>query len=197
MKTFLFTLLFATATVLSASVNPIDLVVQTDPTSHTLTLRTTISVEHPTTVKLVDKDGIILHTTKLAVGDYLNSRFQLSALPSGTYAVEVSDALGKTTQPLVLDAYGISADPALATRTYYPSVNLDDKLLTINYLNRSGHRVNIRLADAKGNEVLTEQLAPSPTVRRAYSLEKLPAGDYYVTVSSRDVPSYTTSLKLD
>ncbi len=197
MKTLFFTLLFAAVATLSASVNPIDLVIQTDPTSHTLTLRTTTFVEHPTTVKLVDHDGLVLHTTQLAAGDYLNSRFQLAALPAGTYTVEIADEMGKTTQPLLLDRSGITSDPALATRTYHPRVNLNDKLLTIKYHNRSGHRVNIRLVDAVGNEILTDRLDASPTVRRAYSLENLPAGDYFVTVSSRDVPHYTTSLQLD
>ncbi len=197
MKTLFFTLLFATVTSLSASVNPIDLVIQTDPTTHTLTLRTTTSVEHPTTVKLVDGRGMVLHTAKLKEGDFLNTRFQLSALPSGTYAVEITDELGKTTQPLLLDREGITSDPALATRTYYPTVNLNDKLLTINYLNTTGHSVNIRLVDAKGHEVITDRLTAGPTVQRAYSLKNLPAGEYYVTVTSRDVPYYTTSLKLD
>ncbi|CAH1002252.1 hypothetical protein LEM8419_03170 [Neolewinella maritima] len=191
-----FLLVFALTSV-SASVNPIDLVLQTDPTSHTLTLRTTVAVSLDTKVQLKDRDGLVLHTTKLSPGDYLNGRFKLDALPNGNYFVEVTDAQGKTVQPFTINRTGIDADPALATRTFYPRVNLTDKLLTINYLNTTGSSTRILLADAQGQQVITDQLPESTTVQRAYSLENLPAGEYYVTVSSADVPSYTTSLRLD
>ncbi len=198
MKTVLFSLLFFLAvTTASASINPIDLVVQTDPTSHTLTLRTTLAVEQATKVQLKDVNGLVLHTTKLNPGDYLNGRFVLSKLPAGTYYVEVTDVQGKTVQPFTINAGGITADPALATRSFYPQVDLRDKLLTINYLNTSGSSTRIRLADSAGKAVITDRLPESTTVQRAYSLENLPAGEYFVTVSSPDVPSHTTSLRLD
>ena len=69
--------------------------------------------------------------------------------------------------------------------------------MTINYLNSTGSSTRIRLADAEGKAVITDRLPESATVQRAYSLENLPAGEYFVTVSSPDVPSYTTSLRLD
>ena len=198
MKTILSSLLFLFAvTTANASINPIDLIVQTDPISHTLTLRTARAVDLATKVQLKDGNGLILHTSKLDSGDYLSSRFVLSRLPSGTYYVEVTDVQGKTVQPFTIDGVGITADPTLATRSFYPQVDLTDKLLTINYLNSSGSSTRIRLADAEGKAIITDRLPESATVQRAYSLENLPAGEYFVTVSSPDVPSYTTSLRLD
>ena len=198
MKTVLSSLLFLFAvTTASASINPIDLIVQTDPTSHTLTLRTAAAVDLATKVQLKDGNGLVLHTSKLDSGDYLSGRFVLSKLPSGTYYFEVTDVQGKTVQPFTIDGVGITADPTLATRSFYPQVDLTDKLLTINYLNSSGSSTRIRLADAEGKAIITDRLPKSATVQRAYSLENLPAGEYFVTVSSPDVPSYTTSLRLD
>lgn len=198
MKTLLtgILLFFAVATT-SASVNPIDLLVQSDPTSHTLTLRTTVAADLETKVQLRDAEGLVLHTRKLQPGEYLNGRFQLAALPAGTYTVEVTDAQGKTVQPFVLDRKGITSDPALATRTFYPRVELQEKLLTINYLNTSGSSTRVRLNDAQGTTVITDRLPAEVAVQRAYNLENLPAGEYYVTLSSSDVPSYTTSLRLE
>ena len=197
MKTLLTGILFFSLTVASASVNPIDLLVQTDPTSHTLTLRTTLAVELATKVQLRDANGLVLHTAKLSPGDFLNTRFKLDALPGGTYSVTVTDVQGQTVQPFTVDTYGITSDPALATRTFYPRVELSDKLLTINYLNTSGNSTRIRLSDAQGQAVITDRLPGSASVQRAYSLENLPAGDYYVTVSTADTPSHTTNLRLD
>lgn len=189
--------LFLITALTAASINPIDLVIQADPTSHTLTLRTTTSVDLPTSIRIVDVQGLVLHTTKLDSGDYLNTRFKLAALPVGNYSVEVTDVQGKTVQPLQIDSHGITADRALASRSYFPQIDLHEKLLTVNYLNTSGERVNIRLADGQGNEIIADRLPGSTTVQRAYSLENLPAGEYYVTVSSNSVPRHTTSLLLD
>jgi hypothetical protein len=197
MKTIFFSIYLLIAATVSASINPIDLIIQADPTSHTLTLRTTTDVDLATTVKIVDADGLVLHTTKLDSGDYLNTRFKLSALPAGTYSVEVSDVQGKTVQPITVGATGITADPALAVRTFYPRIDLDKKLLTINYLNTGGERVEVRLADDNGNEIITDRLPAATTVQRAYSLENLPAGAYYVTVSSPSTQRHTTSLRLE
>ena len=198
MKTILFSLLFFSAVATaSASINPIDLIIQTDPTSHTLTLRTAMAVDLATKVQLKDGNGLVLHTSKLDSGQYFNGRFVLSKLPSGTYYVEVTDVQGKTVQPFTISGEGITADPALASRSFYPHVDLKDKLLTINYLNSSGSSTRIRLADAQGEAIITDRLPKSTTIQRAYSLENLPAGEYFVTVSSPDVPSHTTSLRLD
>ena len=121
MKTILSSLFFFLAvTTASASINPIDLIVQTDPTSHTLTLRTAMGVDLATKVQLKDANGLVLHTSKLDSGEYLNGRFVLSKLPAGTYYVEVTDVQGKTVQPFTIDGVGITADPALATRSFYP-----------------------------------------------------------------------------
>ncbi|PHK98492.1 hypothetical protein CGL56_08415 [Neolewinella marina] len=135
-----------------------------------------------------------MHKAELTAGSYLNTRFQLSALPVGEYKIVVTDALGKTIQPIVVNQTGIQADPALATRAFFPRVKLQEDLLTINYLNSQGSKVNISLSDQVGNELISDQLPAAKTVQRAYNLEKLPAGHYYVTVSAPEISAYTTRL---
>lgn len=197
MKSALITLLFFLTLQLTASVNPIDLVILDDPTSRTLILRTTTEVEQQTKIRLSDADGLTLYTTRLDSGDYLNVRLKLAALPAGTYTLDVSDEQGRTVQPIDITGQGVIADPALATRTFFPRVDLRDKLLTINYLNPAGKQVDIRLEDRQGNKVIFDRLPGENTVQRAYSLKNLPSGDYFVTVSTTGTPTYTTSLQLD
>lgn len=194
MKTSLSLFLFFFSLSLFASVHPVDLVVQADPTSHTLVMRTAAPVEDQTTVQIVDAKGLILHTANLSAGDYLNTRFQLAALPRGEYRIILSDELGKTVQPLTIGAEGIQADPSLATRTFYPRVKLQEDMLTINYLNSRGGEVNISLSDGVGNELISDKLPETTTVQRAYDLARLPAGQYYVTVYAPDISAHTTRL---
>ena len=197
MKNLLIALLLLSLTTASASVNPLDLIVQADPTNHTLILRTTTSVDEDTEVRIYDRDGLVLYTTRVDSGGYLNRRLQLAALPQGDYTVESKDSRGKTVQPLHIGQEGILADPALAIRTFFPRVNLEQKLLTINYLNTGGRDVSIQLKDVNGQDVISDRLPATTSVQRAYSLENLPAGDYFVTVSSPRTPNYTTSLRLE
>lgn len=197
MKTFLTTLLILTATVLPASINPSDLKITTDSRGHLLTIQSDVSLSLPSELRVLDDNGVLLHNSKLVAGAKLNTRLQLRALPSGDYRIEFTDAEGTTVQPLKIDRQGIEADVALATRSYFPRVDLNDKLLTINYLNVAGDRVDVRLSDNYGNEVIEDRLPASTTVQRSYSLENLPEGEYYVTVSSPGARSHITKLLLD
>ncbi|WP_116127339.1 hypothetical protein [Lewinella sp. IMCC34183] len=196
MKFFLFTLLSVFSFSAFASIDPADLLVQADPMNHSVTLRTTTSVPAASTLQIVDDLGRVLHTARLDSGEYLNLRFQLSALPTGKYNVVLKDEIGETVQPLLVDRAGIIADPALASRTFYPRVDLKESMLTINYLNTDGKNVNIRISDKTGTQLISDKVANQPTIQKAYNLQNLPAGDYYVTVNRSDAPAYHTTLRL-
>ncbi|MGB3799464.1 MAG: hypothetical protein WA952_06580 [Lewinella sp.] len=196
MKTSLSLFAFLLSVTLSASINPADLIIQADPTSKSIVLRSATEFSADSKLQILDLDGRVLHTAKLDSGSYLNSRFQLAALPAGQYEIVLSDELGRTVQPLTINHNGVEADPALASRTFYPRVNLKESMLTITYLNTASNKVAIRLADKNGTAVLNDRVETSPTVQRAYNLEQLPAGEYFVTVSVPQEPAYTTSLSL-
>ena len=197
MQTCLSLLVLFFSVTLSASINPSDLIVQADPTSKTITLRSLTQLQAPSKLQILDAEDRLLHTAKLDSGSYLNTRFKLAALPTGEYTIVLSDELGRTTQPLIVEAEGITADPAMASRTFFPRVNLKENMLTITYLNTSEKSVAIRLADKNGTAVVDDRVATGPTVNRAYNLEQLPAGEYYVTVRVPKEPTYTTSLSLE
>ena len=197
MKTFLTSLLVLTVAALSASINPSDLSVAVGSDGTTLIITSTVVVKMNSKVRITDVNGLTLHTAEHKSGSAINTRLQLSALPKGTYSLSFTDAAGNIVQPICLTERGIVVDQTLAVQTYYPHVDLDDKLLTINYLNIPGKRVEISLSDDKGNEFVTDRLAASTTVQRAYSLENLPQGNYYVTVTSPGVRNHITSLRLE
>jgi len=197
MKTLLLLLSLLVATTAEASILPIDLIVQADPTSHTLILRSTAEVPRTTTVKIVDSRELELYTAHLDAGDYLSARLRLAALSPGTYAVVISDLRGKTVQPLVTHHRGVTADTDLAVRSVYPRVDLDDRLLTVNYRLAKTEAISISLADDSGTEVLFDELPATAAVQRAYNLKNLPSGNYHVTVATDEGPAYTSSLRLD
>lgn len=195
---FTFTLLLSTALAATVSIDPIDLIIKTDPTSQTVIVRTTTAVSMVTRVELIDARNNVLHDTDLDSGEYLNVRFHLSAVAIGEYTLVVSDRRGQTRQPVTVSQRGVYANTDKAIREFYPRIQLsEDKLLTVNYLNTAGKKVAIRLNDANGHDVLTERVRTNEPVQRAYQLDKLPHGEYLVTVSSPATKSYTTSISLE
>jgi len=62
-----------------------------------------------------------------------------------------------------------------------------DRTMVVAYDNKSGQRVDIKIANAKGQTVFSDKVSGVEGVRRAYQLDKLQSGDYKLIVSSRDV----------
>lgn len=189
--------LFLTAATAGASVNPYDIVVQADGTSQTLILRTTTDVAQDTEVSIRDHRGHTLYSKSLTTGSFLNTRFALSALPTGDYDLVIQDRIGRTTQPVRVTGAGITADPAAARRVFFPQCDVQDgRTLRINYLNHRGQRVDIRVEDATGREVFSDFVNGSTPVQRAYELSRLPRGQYSVRITAKTIDTYTTTFEL-
>lgn len=192
----IFFCLFA-VTVAFASVAPIDLIITADQTNKTVVLRTTTEVEHPTHVTIQDAEGVILYEDNLAVGDFLNKRFELHKLPRGNYKLLVEDTVGRTVQPFEITRQEVIANPREATRHFFPAIRLKNaNLLTINYLNPSKKQVAITVKDAQGNEVFAERIKGESSVQKMYDLQQLPAAKYFVTLNSREFKNYTQAIAL-
>jgi hypothetical protein len=198
MKSFftIFFCLFA-FTVAFASVDPIDLIITADRTNKTVVLRTTTEVEHPTSVQIIDGRGVILYRGSLAVGDFLNKRFELATLPQGKYKLIVEDTVGRTVQPIEITEDIVIAEPKQAKRHFFPAIRLRDaNLLTINYLNPSGKQVAITVMDDEGNEVFADRIKGEASVQKMYDLKQLPAANYFVTLTSTEIKNYTQAIAL-
>jgi hypothetical protein len=195
--TTIFLLVFATASAL-ASIDPQDLTVQQDVTSGTIIFRSTIALPVASAFKIADAYGNIVHTDSIAKGDFVNKRFKAQLLMSNTYNVIISSQAGKTTVPIKLTSKGIIANIEKAKYLVYPTMNFrSDRTLVVAYDNKSGKRVDIKIANDKGETIFTDQVASSTTgIHRSYELGKLQSGAYQLIVSSRDVKNHTTAFAL-
>lgn len=199
MKKLLFALLLlATNSVgLFASVNPYDIIVRVDVSSETFVIRATVPMTAETKIDLLNENGIGLYNGTIAADHYLNKRFPLASLSDGKYQLVLSDSYGRTVQPLVVRKGLIEQDVSLAEHLLYPRVDLrEERLMVVNYTNKAGSRMNISLADDSGQTVFEDQVK-GEVIKRAYQLDKLEAGAYYVTFSSRDVRKHIVAIALD
>ena len=181
---------------MQASVDPYDVVVSEDRTSGTILLRTTIPLANKTEMSILDRAGNSLFSQSLAGNRFLNKRFKRASLPNGDYYLVFSDSLGRTTIPLSVSREAIIGDIQGAIQVIYPTLDLQNKrMLVLYYDNQTGKRVNVRLTNENGDQVFSDQLV-GESIKRSYQLKNLDAGNYFVTVSSRDVKSYTAAIAL-
>ena len=181
---------------LGASVDPYDIVVVGDPTNNTLLLRSTVAFKHDCQLQLLNWEDQAIYVQDLAEGTFLNRRIRQTAIPNGSYTLVMSDATGRTEIPLSLSRSGVVYEVVKAKRTIYPRVDLqDERILVVNYTNETGKRVEVSLTNENGREVFADR-TEGQTIRRAYQLDQLEAGNYTVTVSSQSVKNYTAAIAL-
>ncbi len=194
--TTIFLLVFAAASAF-ASIEPQDITVQRDVTSGTLIFRSTIAMPLVAVFELKDNSGNVVFTDSVAKGDFINKRFKAALFPSNTYKIVVSDETGQTTLPIKVSTNGLVVNTAKAKHLSYPTMNFHtERTLVVAYNNKSKQRVDIKIANHKGQTVFSDQVSGTEGVRRAYQLDQLESGDYQLIVSSRDVKNYTTAFAL-
>jgi len=194
--TTILTLILATATAL-ASIDPQDLTVQRDVTSGTVIFRSTIALPAATEVAIADNFGKVIYTDSVGGGNFLNKRFPVSSFSGNSYSLILSDKIGRTTLPLKLDSKRGVVVTEKIQHVIYPSIDLRaERTLIVDFENKSGRRVDIKIANQKGETVFTDSVNGND-VSRAYRLDELNAGDYQVIVSARDVKNHTTAFALE
>lgn len=194
--TTILTLILATASAL-ASIDPQDLTVQRDVTNGTVIFRSTIALPAATEVAIEDGYGNVIYTDSVGGGNFLNKRFPVSSFSANSYKLILSDEIGRTTIPLRFEDENGVVDTERVHQVIYPSIDLRaERTLVVDYQNKSGRRVDIKIANHEGETVFTDSVNGND-VSRAYRLDRLHAGDYQVIVSSRDVKRHTMAFALE
>lgn len=185
------------SSVATASVDPFDIVVLADHSNQSVIFRTTVSLDRTTDFEIYSLSGDLLFQEELAPGTFLNKRFKHNNFSEGGYTLILADERGRTELPLTISTTSITTNRDLALRTQFPVVDMKSSgVLVVNCRNKPCHRVSLRLTDHAGEEIFSEEVDGNATVRRSYQLNKLAAGEYLVTISSKDVQNYTAAITL-
>ncbi len=194
--TTILALIFATATAVAA-INPVDLTIQRDVTSGTIVFRSVIPMEFSAKYLIEDTHGNTVFNGQLNAGDFLNKRFREAGFTSTKYRLVVTDTVGRTTLPFQVNTTGQLVDFTGADQLYFPRVDLrDERMLVLDYNNKSGQRVDIRIANNDGDTVFSDSVSGTKNVQRAYRLNKLAEGNYQMIVSGRELKDYTLAFAL-
>ncbi len=185
------------SSVATASVDPFDIVVLADQSTQSVVFRTTVAFDRTTDFEIYSHSGDLIFQEELAPGTFLAKRFKQDNFGPGKYTVILADELGRTELPVTMSSNNIATDRNQALRTQFPVVDLKSSgVLVVNCRNKPCRRISLRLTDTAGEEIFSEEVDGKATVRRSYQLNQLAAGDYLVTISSKDVQNYTAAITL-
>ncbi|MFT4751960.1 MAG: hypothetical protein ACJATN_002785 [Neolewinella sp.] len=192
-----FLLIFATASAI-ASIEPQDLTIQQDVTSSTIVIRSTVALPLAAAFEITDALGNLVYTASVAKGDFVNKRFKSVMFSDRAYTIDITDQAGKTTLSLKMNSQSAIDNTIKVKHVVYPTMNFrSDRTLILAYENLSKQRVNIKIANDRGETVFTDQVSSgTEEVHRAYQLDQLQSGAYQLIVSSRDVKNHTTAFAL-
>jgi|AntRauTorckE5430_2_1112549.scaffolds.fasta_scaffold00003_29 hypothetical protein len=192
-----FLLIFATASAI-ASIEPQDLTIQQDITSSTIIIRSTVALPLAAAFEITDALGNLVYTASLAKGDFVNKRFKSVMFSDRAYTIDITDQAGKTTLSLKMNSQSAIDNTIKVKHVVYPTMNFrSGRTLILAYENLSKQRVNIKIANDRGETVFMDQVSSgTEEVHRAYQLDQLQSGAYQLIVSSRDVKNHTTAFAL-
>ncbi len=190
-------LVFSVAGHLSASVDPLDVLVMQDPTTNSVVVRTLIQLELATKMELKNARGNFLYSGDMTAGTYVSKRFSCDNLPTGRYVLYFTDERGRTSIPFSSRGGAIAFSAVNGLRTIFPAVSLsDDRTLIVSYHGATQEAYEIELLGADGRTVFTDSVRPSQATRKAYQLDNLHAGRYTLTFNTSTLPTRSTNINL-
>lgn len=174
---------FLALTQLQASVDPIDVVIMTDPTSNTVVIRSTIPLSRTTRMDLMDDRGNIVYNAELTEGTFFSKRFPAKYLPTGRYLLQLTDERGRTSMPFHINKGRVFYQPQKAAQAFFPNANLkEERMLVVTYPASVGKPYEVALINGDGQTVFSDRSNSSERVRKSYLLDELSAGTYTIAI---------------
>lgn len=164
---------------LQASVNPLDVVIMTDPTSKTVVIRSTIPLSRTTRMNLMDDHGNAVYHVELTEGSFFSKRFPAKYLPTGKYLLQLTDERGRTSMPFHITKGRVFYRAQAGAQAFFPKANLnEERMLVVTYPGSGGRPYEVVLINGEGQTVFSDRSNSAETVRKSYLLDDLSAGTY-------------------
>lgn len=135
-----------------------------------------------TVVSILDVEGVIIYSEKVAdVATYLK-KFDLRNLPDGNYILTVEDALKVTIFEFDIDDTDVSIEERKENTK--PVFKKDGERVFLNLLNSEKEDVKITIYDSENRVVFTETVSDTLLVEKAFNFEKAYEDTYMVVVKN-------------
>ena len=158
----------------------------------------TVSItEEKSTISLKDLSGGVIYTEQIEGSKVLRQLFDVKALPSGEYFLEIEKEDGVKSWSLLVEENELKISQQNDLQYHNPTlIQSQDNKLMVSLLNSAEDAVSININHDNNNEVLFQDaLGNDFVIQQIYDLSKLKAGDYTITVQANN-RSYTKKITI-
>lgn len=144
-------------------------------------------------IRILDAQSQILLEETVAQGTNVAKQYQLNQLPTGYYAVEVSDVFQQIVQPFAITLAGVELNNDSRKAVYKPFVKMVDTKLDINLLLLEDADVQVELFDESYGNIYKEAFSNfGQTFSKRLNLSKMDSGKYMLKIKYADQSFYQT-----
>ena len=161
--------------------NKIDLRIVKDEDSKTLVFRYD-NLSTDATLKFIDEQGNVIFAEALEDKTEYLKRFNLNSLETGTYFLEVEDAVKETEYTILVEDSGISIENKLEKNK--PVFRKKDGMVYLNLLNLSKKEVEVKVFDDSNRLVFNQVFENEELIEKAFNFKKAFKGQYSIMVKN-------------
>ena len=161
--------------------NKIDLRIVKDEDSKTLVFRYD-NLSTDATLKFIDEQGNVIFAEALEDKTEYLKRFNLNSLETGTYFLEVEDAVKETEYTILVEDSGISIENKLEKNK--PVFRKKDGMVYLNLLNLSKKEVEIKVIDNNDRVVYSQVFKNEGLIEKAFNFKNAYSGRYNIIVKN-------------
>ena len=161
--------------------NEIDLRIVSDKEDKTLVFRYD-NLSTDATLKFIDEQGNVIFAESLEDKTEYLKRFNLNSLETGTYFLEVEDAIKETEYMILVEDSGISIENKLEKNK--PVFRKKDGMVYLNLLNLSKKEVEVKVFDDSNRLVFNQVFENEELIEKAFNFKKAFKGQYSIMVKN-------------
>jgi hypothetical protein len=134
------------------------------------------------TLKFIDEQGNVIFSETLEdKAEYLK-RFNLNSLETGTYFLEVEDAVKETEYTILVEDTGISIENKLEKNK--PVFRKKDDIVYLNLLNLGKEEVEVKVFDSSNRVVFNQVFENEELIEKAFNFKNAHVGQYRIIVKN-------------
>ena len=137
-----------------------------------------------TVISILDIDGVIIYSEKIASAATYSKKFDLRNLPDGDYTFKVEETLKETIFEFDIDNSTVILEERKENAK--PVFNKNGQKVLLNLLNTDKGDVNITIYDSENRVVFNETVVDTFLVQKAFNFEKAYKDNYLMVVKNRE-----------
>ncbi|MGB5434289.1 MAG: T9SS type A sorting domain-containing protein [Maribacter sp.] len=161
--------------------NEIDLRIIPAEDSKTLVFRYD-NLSTDATLKFIDVQGNVIFSESLEDKAEYSKRFNLNGLETGTYFLEVEDAIKETEYTILVEDSQISIENKLEKNK--PVFRQKEGMVYLNLLNLSKEEVEVKVFDSSDRVVFNQIFENEDLIEKAFNFEKAYKDQYSIMVKT-------------